>query len=208
MSPMSQCKMRGLHYMVRDEVSGFVCLLCGLAGDLDMIKSFKCSSSSCSSPASSPACLEKPFMRLEAEGEDEAASILATQQEQERKDRKMAEEMAELHRHESELQKMLLLHELETEEALLAGLLNERRALQLAERQATKLQQCQNSTEAASAASPPPSLDHPELPRVSDLFGEETQQSTSPPSLRFDLPYGSQAAVITYVLIIHEATII
>ena len=133
---MSSCKSKGVHYTVKDARNGFACLLCGLAGDLDMMKSNRCEA--CEAPAT-----KLDFQ--EAKGEVRGSTRAA----QEAMDRKMAwelqhlnnlreleiqeAELRELHKQETEIEQLLTLQELEHEEMLLQALLNEQRALALAE---------------------------------------------------------------------------
>ena len=136
LSPMSSCKSKGLHYTVKDERSGFACLLCGLAGDLDMIKSKRCQT------------CEAPATKLDFQETNEAP--VSTREAQEALDREMAwqlqhlknletleaqeAELKILHKQESEIEQLLTLQQLESEEMVLQALLNEQRALALAEK--------------------------------------------------------------------------
>ena len=63
-------------------------------------------------------------------------------------DARMAWELYELQKEEHELQQMLYLQELENQELILQGLLNEKRALELAEVAAAKLAEASNPTTA------------------------------------------------------------
>ena len=119
---MSQCMEKRIHYMVKDRRSGFACLICGLAGDLDDIKASPCNSQASGSP--------RPSLRS-SHADDAVAMEAAQKALQEEQDHRMALELQELQRQEDELQQLVLLQNLEAEEAELTALLDAQRALNL-----------------------------------------------------------------------------
>ena len=101
----------------------------------------------------------------------------------------------ELHNQEAELQQMVLLQQLETEEAVLEGLLLEQRALALAEAAVAKKLEFSNDE-----ASPEPKPAEPKHPRraqaLSKLEPENVCVGKMPEALvsivpESDLPYGA-----------------
>eukprot|EP00439_Symbiodinium_sp_Y106_P081528 s223_g20.t1 len=110
---MSLAKARGEHYTVKDRVTGYTCLHCGLGGDIRWIREQECKPSPAKvsdSPAETRATTWTP-------SPDEVAQ---------------AEALRQLEAEEFELTEMVKLQQLQMEEALLSGLLLEQRALELA----------------------------------------------------------------------------
>ena len=111
-SPTAVCfanvTMHGEAYMVKDRRSGFACLICELAGDLDDIKSSPCNSQASGSP--------RPSLRS-SHADDAAAMAAAQKAFQEEQDHCTAPELRELQRQEDELEQLVLLQNLEAEEA-------------------------------------------------------------------------------------------
>ncbi|CAE7754377.1 unnamed protein product [Symbiodinium sp. CCMP2592] len=132
---MSDCRSKGLHYTVKNirdkRTAGVECLICGLCGDLDKLKRLPC----LAEPADKEP--EPAVLTCDEKAAQDAAAVASAESEfrrlQETEDRKVALELMELQRQEAELEQMVLLHQLQTEEAVLQGLLNEQRALALAE---------------------------------------------------------------------------
>ena len=131
-SPKSQCKSRGLHYYVRDRRHGFFCEICGIAGDLEFLKSIPCEeqgvhrSPKTSVPYGPGSMSEGDFAMAEA--------VAATTAEQLKHQDDMAYELEQLRALEEEQEQLILLETLETEEMILQDLLLQDRALALAEK--------------------------------------------------------------------------
>ena len=111
MSPESDARKRGQHYMVKELRYGFECLICGLLGDISWIRSSPCKPKEVVSPTTT-----EEVRDLEAVEEEKRKA-------QEEFDRKMAKELHTLQLEEAELQQRLLLQQLEHEEDMLALLL-------------------------------------------------------------------------------------
>ena len=197
LSPMSDCRSKGLHYTVKhireSRTAGVECLICGLCGDLDKLKRLPC--------LAEPADEEpEPAVLTHAEqAAQDAAAVASAESElrrlQEVEDRKAALDLMELQKQEAELEQMVLLHQLETEEIVLQGLLNEQKALALAEAAVAK------KLEFSSGSSPEPTPTEPKHPRRTQAHSKLEPETVSVgkmpeplvsivPSL--DLPYGAQ----------------
>ncbi|CAE7787851.1 unnamed protein product [Symbiodinium necroappetens] len=193
---MSDCRAKGLHYTVKhireSRTAGVECLICGLCGDLDKLKRLPC--------LAEPADKEpEPAVLTHAEqAAQDAAAVASAESElrrlQEVEDRKAALDLMELQKQEAELEQMVLLHQLETEEIVLQGLLNEQKALALAEAAVAK------KLEFSSESSPEPKPTEPKHPRRTQAHSKLEPETVSVgkmpeplvsivPSL--DLPYGT-----------------
>ena len=177
-SPMSQCKARGIHYMVKDKTNGFACLLCGLTGQLVDLQASPCGSSPSAVPSPVESSTPKGYFEKRARSrscvdhEHEQALVETQRALQEENDLKMARELQELERIEHELTQQALLERLEAEELELQGLLNQARAEELKAKVLEdpgllkRLQHCPNTppTTASSAGGSPSALTPLALP--------------------------------------------
>ena len=162
LSPKSDARAKGLHYTVKERRYGYECLLCGLLGDIGYIRS-------------SPCKLKDDFVPA-----DEHAKALEIQRKhQEDNDRKMAKELQELWEEETRLEQMLILQQLQHEEMVLEGLLNEQRALNLAERLAEKVASSKAADPNPQVAATNKPVDQPPLEPTPD----PTATSVEPPAL-------------------------
>ena len=150
-SPMSQCKSKGIHYFVKDRRHGFTCLICGMSGDLDFIKRVPCNSAATSPPPESNAklCGEEAARAAAA-----ALSLESTKPPQQHlaTDEALAQHLRDLEFEQHELEQMLILQQLEKEEAILAGLVNEQKALATAEKFAQEAVERRQATPAPNPA--------------------------------------------------------
>ena len=174
-SPMSQCRSKGMHYMVKDMRSGYACLICGLAGGLEEIRL---------SPCSSPPSSDKLSANCEMDDRETMKAIQASQRAfQEAQDAALAQELEELEAQAAAMEQVALLQELEAEEAGLEGLLNELKATVK-----------DSPTPAATTKEAPDTIRYE---RGSTLHSVELDSPASGcfPVLRYpDLPYGSLAS--------------
>ena len=122
LSPQSDARAKGLHYTVKERRYGYECLICGLLGDIRWIRASPCK------PKDAPVIPET--------GPPEEHHDMKARQELQ--DEAMARELHQLQVEEQELQQMLMLQQLEHEEMVLQCLLNEKRALELAEANAAR----------------------------------------------------------------------
>ena len=197
MSPMSSCKSKGIHYMVQDRRNGFACLLCGLAGSVEVIKANKCVASS-SLPTSEPALVSQTLLPPPGlDQEDSEVKVFRNWQaeEQVRRDREMAEQLMELQKEEARVEQLLLLQRLEHEESLLEALVREQQAVALAEAQAKQMAEQQSHDEVVDSKAGPDSFVKRgaacmDLPSMQSLMGEPCENDT--------LPSGTSAATCTY----------
>ena len=125
LSPQSDARAKGLHYTVKEKRYGYECLICGLLGDIRWIRSSPCH------PKDAP--VVNPVVPESSPHDDLQAKAL-----QESQDCEMARELYKLQVEEQELQQVLMLQQLQHEEQMLQALLNEQRALKLAEVAASK----------------------------------------------------------------------
>ncbi|CAE7389453.1 unnamed protein product [Symbiodinium sp. CCMP2592] len=180
-SPMSQCKARGIHYMVKDKVNGFACLLCGLTGQLVELQASPCGSSPSAVPSPAESCTPKGFEKRAGSSsyvdhEHERALAKTRRALQEENDLKMARELQELEQMEHELTQQALLEQLEVEELELQSLMNQVRAEELKAKVLEdpsllkRLQHCPNTpaTTASSAGGSPSALPPLDLPYGTD----------------------------------------
>ena len=114
---MSQCKTKGMHYFKVDKRNGFACLLCGFTGDLDTMRAVKCLPQTVPADGRGGKCM----------GEDAKLAAL-----QEAEDERLAQELAFLEKQEAAMRDMVLLEQLQAEEAVLESLLLERAAAEKA----------------------------------------------------------------------------
>ena len=198
LSPMSDCRSKGLHYTVKyireKRAAGVECLLCGLIGPLENLKKVACLPCFPESGDNATGHVELTQTEQVAQDAEALASAeLQFRKMQEIEDRKCAMELAELQRQEAELEKMVLLQRLEAEEAELQGLLNEQRALAIAEKMIAKKLSFSDVT--------PEPIDHPRRAQAQSQLEPETPKaepdcahsplvSVVPPHM--DLPYGAR----------------
>ena len=156
LSPMSEARSQGKHYTVKfvhgNKPRGVECLLCGLIGDLDYVKGKVCTPSPTATVSDGCAASEDPDM---------LASLAIVKSHEAEADRRMAEELQELQAVETELVQLHLLQQLDAEELLLQGLLNEQRALNL---QAAKAADYRNRLSLLDPVNPSPEKARPENP--------------------------------------------
>ena len=118
LSPTSDCKSKGLHYTVKRirnrQTYGVECLICGLTGDLDEVRKQPCT------PSPAIERVSEPGSDLEKRKLEDERSL------------QMAQELQELEILQAELEQQSLLERLEMEEIELQGLLNQKRAMDLA----------------------------------------------------------------------------
>ena len=162
-----------------------ICKFCGGSGDLTR--------SACSR------CPDRNL--LEAASDDEAkVEGFRHKQHQEEMDRRMAEELHALQVEEAQLSQHLLLQELEAEEMILQGLLNEQRALQLAEKYAAKAAK-QASVKPAPATE---ALEDVPMESANPTFLQQPSEQPPQPSPKASpaaasplpaLPYGPTACI-------------
>ena len=112
LSPQSDARAKGLHYTVKERRYGYECLICGLLGDIRWIRSSPCK------PKDEPV-------------DNHSANPEASP------DKAAIEALRELELEEQQLEQMVILQQ-DCEEQLLQGLLNEKRALEIAEIAAAK----------------------------------------------------------------------
>ena len=183
LSPMSQCKSEGKHYTVKflheSRARGVECLICGLIGDLEYVKSKACT-------PSPTATTREPSPTATLKDEDETAfDTDIARAHQEEADRRMAEELAELHATQAELEQLTLLQQLDAEELLLQGLLNEQRALELEKVKAARYKAVCDGLE-PNSETPKPLKPTPEIPKPSSP--ESSSPSDPSPRVLFADP--------------------
>ena len=164
---MSSARSQGKHYTVKfmyqNKPRGVECLICGLIGDLEYVKGKACS------PSPTPTVSDD-----RAATDDGVLSLDIVKSHQEAQDRRMAQELQELQAMQAELEQLHVLQELEAEELLLQGLLNEQRAcnLQAAKAAAYKAQLAVLDPVKPSPENPSPENPSPENPRPKNPIPE------------------------------------
>ena len=193
LSPMSQCKSEGKHYTVKfvheSRTRGVECLICGLIGDLEYVKSKACS-------PSPTATTRDPSPTATLKDDDEiACDAEIARAHQEECDRRMAAELAELHATQAELEQLSLLQQIETEELLLQGLLNQQKAQELQKIKAAaykkRLDEMKPSTETSRSENPSPSNPSTETPRPENPSPANPTPEIPKPSLKTSSPESS-----------------
>ena len=116
---MSDSRAKGLHYTVKDRRSGYACLICGLAGDIRMIRSEECLPGKVNPEKMDMSPTTKEIQKQTQIEYDEKVAL------------EMARELEQLQAQAMELEQMRILQDLEMEEAQLEGLLQQQRALKL-----------------------------------------------------------------------------
>ncbi|CAE7362077.1 unnamed protein product, partial [Symbiodinium necroappetens] len=165
LSPQSDARAKGLHYTVKERRYGYECLICGLLGDIRWIRSSPCKPKDAPDPEAS---LDKTAMEAKAR--------------QEQYDLEMARELYRLQVEEKELEQMLVLQQLENEEQLLQGLLNEKRALEIAE------------LAAAKALKPKPASKPTDVPKDGDFGYDNMETQVIPSGSMEELPHSISGA--------------
>ena len=177
LSPMSLCKSEGRHYTVKfvqgRKCRGVECLLCGLIGDLEFVKSKPCTPS----PAS-----PTPTVRDEDVCHDISRDEDIARAHQLENDRRMAEELQELAATQAELERLTLLQQLDAEELLLEGLLNEERALNLQKIKAAQYNSRLSNPVNTIAETPSTEAPSPENPSRTETPSPENPSRTETPS--------------------------
>ena len=177
MSPMSQCKSEGKHYTVKfvqgGKCRGVECLICGLIGDLEFVKGKTCTPS----PAS-----PTPTVRDEDVCHDTSRDEDIARAHQLENDRRMAEELQELAATQAELERLTLLQQLEAEELLLEGLLNQERALHLQKIKAAQYQSRLSNPVNTIAETPSTEAPSPGNPSGTETRSPENPSRTETPS--------------------------
>ncbi|CAE7666304.1 unnamed protein product [Symbiodinium sp. CCMP2592] len=116
---MSDSRAKGLHYTVKDRRSGYACLICGLAGDIRMIRSEECLPGKVPESKMAMSPTTKGIMQQTQIEADEKIAL------------EMARELEQLQAEAVELEQMKILQDLEMEELELQGLLQQQKALAL-----------------------------------------------------------------------------
>ena len=175
---MSQCKSKGLHYVVKDRRHGYACLICGLAGLLEDVRSSPCLTPSPTKP--------DPVHDAKKHDEDLAAIRDAQRAFQEAQDRALALELADLQKQAAEMEQLVLLEALEAEEAELQGLLNQERALKLELKVRERAATTAGAGPSGSSADP----GTPQLTKRSEIDTGVSSHGESPSAVSINMPYG------------------
>ncbi|CAE7529160.1 PRX [Symbiodinium sp. CCMP2456] len=160
LSPMSDSRAKGLHYTVKDRRSGYACLICGLAGDIRMIRSEECLPGKVSPERMDMDPTTKSIHRQTQIEFDEKVA------------REMAKELEQLQAQAVELEQMKILHDLEMEELQLEGLFQQQRALKLHEA----------ATSAAAHKVAPPKSPEVAAPKSTEVAAPKSTEVTAPRS--------------------------
>ena len=184
LSPMSDSRAKGLHYTVKDRRSGYACLICGLAGDIRMIRS-----ESCLPGKASPE-------RMDMDPTTKSIHQQAQIEFDEKVALEMARELEQLQAQAFELEQMKILHDLEMEEVQLEGLLQQQRALKLKEAAASAgLIEVAASKNTEAAA-----------PKRTEVAAPENTKVAAPRSTEVAAPESTEAAARSTEVATPEST--
>ena len=146
---MTEARRMKWHYTVKDPTTGYLCLLCGLGGDIRDIRACKCVPND-----------DVPMPDAETAAERAANSMKESDDDDFASDLQLMEYLSALEAEESDLQKLWMLQQLEEEEQLLAQLVHDRDMLLqeegLAEQNA---QACKQPAEPEPILITPPAAD-------------------------------------------------
>ena len=128
-SPMSECRKRGVHYTVKGirdgRPYGVECMICGLSGNLEDVRKQPCT------PSDSVPRDLKPVSpcanEMDQASVDVARRLQFTPDEH---DRMLARQLKELEEEQRQLERLIILQQLEKEETTLMGLVNQKKALE------------------------------------------------------------------------------
>ena len=141
---MSEAKLRGKHYTVKDAVKTYLCLLCGLGGEMDDLRKQKCTPSP--SPVDMPLTPSDVGARSDVKKDASTLPLPPKPTSQEMTLKQQLEE------HEAYLRQLETLQQLEIEEAVLQSLLVEREALHKAEQSIAALEKQTAANKVGQAA--------------------------------------------------------